>query len=119
MLPDRHTHDDVGGPVLQRPNPNWTLSKSFTIHHSYPGALIPVHDPRKWPERFVTYFQAELSHCGLCFIAFVSDRQEGRTLPKIFCNQSMVQGVSEISTECLATLWQKPVWRAWIADFRW
>lgn len=96
MLPDRHTHDDAGVPVLQRPNPNWTFSKSITIPHSYPGTLTLVHGPRKWPERFVTDFQAELSRCGLCFIASVSNRQEGRKIPKIFCNQSMVQGVSEL-----------------------
>lgn len=46
-----------------------------------------------------------LSRCGLCFIAFVSNRQEGRNIPKIFCNQGMVQGVSESHNRMLG----KPV----------
>ena len=34
-------------------------------------------------------------------LAFVSDRQEGRKIPKIFCNQGMVQGVSEFLNKML------------------
>lgn len=91
MLPDQRTHDDVKVPlcIAHIPIESSQIKLRYFIHTHGSGM---THASGQSASGQV--LELELSRCGQCFIAFVSNRQEQRTIPKISCNQDMVQGVS-------------------------